>query len=134
MTLSAVEQTLLAEAHQQRQRAHAPWSCFSVGAAVATTDRQVFGGCNVENVSFGLSMCAERVAIFKAVSSGADQFSRLLILASPLAPPCGACRQVMSAFLPETAEVISIDADRPDQIRRWTMGELLPDQFRLKRD
>jgi len=80
-----------------RLRAHAPFSKFLVGAAIEAADGRVFGGCNVENSSYGLTMCAERVAVFRAVVEGAKRFTRLAVAADTerLTPPCGACRQVL---------------------------------------
>ncbi len=83
-----------------RQNAHAPYSHFSVGAAVENLDGRVFGGCNVENLSYGLTLCAERVAIHQAIAQGANQLVRIVVVADTTTPisPCGACRQVMAEF------------------------------------
>ncbi len=91
--MDALRQTAL----DARARAHAPFSHFLVGAAVETVDGRIFGGCNVENSSYGLTMCAERTAIFRAVSEGAKRFTRIAVVADTekLTPPCGACRQVL---------------------------------------
>jgi len=80
-----------------RNRAHAPFSHFLVGAAIESADGRIFGGCNVENSSYGLTMCAERTAIFRAVAEGAKRFTRIAVVADTekLTPPCGACRQVL---------------------------------------
>jgi len=85
------------EALQARERAHAPFSNFLVGAAIEAQGGLLFGGCNVENSSYGLTMCAERTAIFRAVAAGAKRFTRIAIVADTesLTPPCGACRQVL---------------------------------------
>jgi len=85
------------EALKARDRAHAPFSNFHVGAAIEAPGDLVFGGCNVENSSYGLTMCAERTAIFRAVAEGAKRFTRIAIVADTetLTPPCGACRQVL---------------------------------------
>ncbi len=123
--------SLYEKACEQRTLAYAPHSNFQVGAGVETVDGQVFTGCNVENDSFGLSMCAERLAIFKAVSAGCKQFRRIVIVASPIAAPCGACRQVMSQFFADDAEIIAVDAGDDAKKLQWTMRELLPDRFRL---
>lgn len=82
---------------EARQRAHAPFSEFLVGAAIQAQDGRIFGGCNIENSSYGLTMCAERTAIFRAVAEGAKRFTRIAIVADTekLTPPCGACRQVL---------------------------------------
>jgi cytidine deaminase len=83
-----------------RQNAHAPFSHFRVGAAIEDTDGRIYTGCNVENATYGLSICAERVAVFKAISEGARQFKRVVVAADTdtLTPPCGACRQILWEF------------------------------------
>ena len=94
---------LIAEAEQARAHAHAPYSRFSVGAALLTRDGRVIRGCNVENASFGLSICAERNAVWKAVSQGDRDFVAVAVTAGPDggASPCGACRQVLQEFAPD---------------------------------
>jgi len=95
------EKDLLIEAAKQaRENAHAPYSNFRVGAAVRSTSGRIFGGCNVENATYGLTMCAERVAIFKAVSEGERGFSAIAVVTDTevLTPPCGACRQLIWEF------------------------------------
>jgi cytidine deaminase len=93
---------LLVHATRARRAAHAPYSRFEVGAALLAEDGRIFTGCNVENASYGLSECAERVALFKAVSEGARAFTALAV-AGPRAgvTPCGACRQVLAEFAPD---------------------------------
>lgn len=93
MELDALKEAAL----QARLRAHAPFSNFLVGAALEAQDGRIFGGCNVENSSYGLTMCAERTAIFRAVAEGAKRFTRIAVVADTekLTPPCGACRQVL---------------------------------------
>jgi cytidine deaminase len=83
-----------------RDNAHAPFSKFKVGAAVQDASGRIFTGCNVENATYGLTVCAERVAIFKAVSEGARKFTRVAVVADTdtLTPPCGACRQILWEF------------------------------------
>jgi cytidine deaminase len=92
--------TLIDTALQARTNAHAPYSHFQVGAALEAADGRVFTGCNVENATYGLSVCAERVAVFKAISEGARKFQRIAISADTdvLTPPCGACRQILWEF------------------------------------
>jgi cytidine deaminase len=95
------EKDLLSEAAKQaRENAHAPYSNFRVGAALRSTSGRIFGGCNVENATYGLTMCAERVAIFKAVSEGERGFSAIAVVTDTevLTPPCGACRQLIWEF------------------------------------
>jgi cytidine deaminase len=92
--------TLIETARKVRLNAHAPYSHFLVGAALEASDGRVFTGCNIENATYGLSVCAERVAIFKAISEGAGKFERVAVAADTdvLTPPCGACRQLLWEF------------------------------------
>ena len=92
--------TLIESALAARTKAHAPYSQFQVGAALESTDGRVFTGCNVENATYGLTVCAERVAVFKAISEGARTFQRIAVAADTdvLTPPCGACRQILWEF------------------------------------
>ena len=118
---------LIEAARRTQQQAYAPYSRYRVGAAVEGEDGSVFVGCNVENASYGLVMCAERVAIGAAVAGGVRQFRRVVIVSDsePPAPPCGACRQVIFEFAPD-AEVLAVG---PRSSHRWTMRDLLPAAF-----
>jgi cytidine deaminase len=119
---------LLAAAAIAREHAYAPFSQFRVGAALEADDGTIVLGCNVESASYGLTMCAERVAIFKGVSEGHRRFKRVAIVTdtnSPT-PPCGACRQLLWEFAPE-AEVII--ANLNGNVVRSTVRELLPHAF-----
>jgi cytidine deaminase len=120
---------LIELARQVRERAHAPFSKFKVGAVVECRDGSVFTGCNVENSSYGLSLCAERVAIFKAISEGAHDFVRIAVIADTHEPvrPCGACRQVISDLFDSEAEIIM--ANLRGQVETKTVRELLPAPF-----
>jgi len=91
---------LIAAARKVRERAHAPFSRFKVGAAIEDDQGRIYTGCNVENATYGLTMCAERVAIFKAISEGASKMTRVVVVADTerLTPPCGACRQILWEF------------------------------------
>ena len=111
------------------EHAYVPYSHFPVGAAVLTKEGQYFQGCNVENASFGLTNCAERTAIFKAVSEGHTQFAEIAIFGKTEQPisPCGACRQVMVEFFEQDAKVILIAKD--GQTVETTVGDLLPYSF-----
>ena len=97
---STNEGALLNKARVARQNAHAPFSKFAVGAALETEDGKIFTGCNIENVTLGLTMCAERVALFKAISEGSKRFTRIAIVTDGEVPtpPCGACRQLLWEF------------------------------------
>ena len=119
---------LIAAAAAARLKAFAPYSKFLVGAALEAADGTVFTGCNVESASYGLTMCAERVAIFKGVSEGHLRFKRVAIVtdAESPTPPCGACRQLLWEFAPD-AEVIC--ANLAGRVVRFTMPELLPSAF-----
>lgn len=112
-------------ARKARQSAFAPYSHFQVGAALESKSGKVFSGCNVENISYGLTICAERTAVFSAIASGVRSFRRIVILADSHEPvtPCGACRQVLSEFC-EDMEVISVNLK--GQEFRATLSELLP--------
>ncbi len=118
-------------AMKQRESAYAPYSSFAVGAALECLDGGVFCGCNVENTVFGLSICAERVAMFRAIASGMREFSALVVVASPLASPCGSCRQVLSEFFDDQVTIAAFEAGKPEHSTVWTMSELLPDPFRF---
>ncbi len=118
---------LIEAARAAQQHAHCPYSHYRVGAALETTDGTVFVGSNVENASFGLTICAERSAVFTAVSAGARSFRRIVVAtdSEPPGPPCGACRQVLAEFGME----LEVESVGPTQTRRWTLQELFPDAF-----
>ncbi len=122
------EKGLIRRAVEARERAYAPYSKFAVGAALLAADGRIFTGCNVENASYGLTMCAERVALFKAISEGAREFTAIAIVcgASPCSP-CGACRQVLFEFAPDLL-VIMADADGK-RTKRARLRELFPEGF-----
>lgn len=103
---------LVQAACEARERAHAPFSGFRVGAAIEDEAGRIFTGCNIENVSYGLTMCAERVAVFKAISEGAATLKRIAVFAdtNTLTPPCGACRQILWEFCGD-AELILANLD-----------------------
>ena len=112
-----------------REQAHAPYSKFQVGAALQTSDGTTITGANIESASYGLSCCAERVAIFKALTEKHDNFSALAIASPGGVAPCGACRQILTEFAPE-ATLILIDSDNPNATAKETdIKTLLPDAF-----
>jgi len=122
---------LRAEARRAMEAAYAPYSGFRVGAAIQTADGRIHAGCNVENASFSVTMCAERVAIGAAVAAGDRSFRRVFICSTSVepVPPCGVCRQALSEFGPDL-EVISEGSG--GLARTWKLRQLLPDQFRLE--
>src|ERR1700754_3730242 len=113
---SRAEQQLIQAAAGVAQHAHAPYSGFQVGAAVLTASGEIFGGCNVENASYGLTICAERSAVCAAVAAGHKEMAAVAVVASGGASPCGACRQVLSEFGP-AMEIVLADADQPERVR-----------------
>jgi cytidine deaminase len=124
-------QELIETAVAMRDRAYARYSNFRVGAAVLTKSGRIFGGCNVENASYGLTLCAERVALVSAVAAGETEFAAIAVATSGGASPCGACRQFAAEFRGDLP-VLIVDADRPGQIRETNLAELLPEQFHLE--
>jgi cytidine deaminase len=117
---------LIGLAREARQRAYAPYSRFAVGAALLGRSGRVYTACNVENVSYGLSICAERAAVFKAVSEGEQKFEALAVVTSVGGSPCGACRQVLAEFNYNMTVYV---ADTEGQYRAFTVEELLPEAF-----
>lgn len=125
-------QPLVEAARAVRERAHAPYSEFRVGAALVTSSGEVFTGANVENASLGLTLCAERSAMAAAVSAGHREFSRIVIVTQrdEAIQPCGACRQFLAEFAPDL-EIVAVGESGATDTRR--LSELLPGQFRLDR-
>ena len=117
---------LIAKAMEAREKAHAPYSQFAVGAALLAKSGRVYTGCNVENASYGLSICAERTAVFKAVSEGERDFEAIAVVTDKGVTPCGACRQVLLEF-GEDIQVIA--ADDAGGYRVFGLQELLPEAF-----
>jgi len=122
-----MDDPLVALAWSARLHAHCPYSRFAVGAAIEAEDGRVFTGCNVENASYGLTVCAERAAVLAAVGAGVRRFRRLVVVAEvdPPVSPCGACRQVLREFGPD----LMVDGVGLVGSRRWRLRELLPDAF-----
>lgn len=123
---------LIDEAVDARNKAYTPYSKFKVGAAVLTKNNMVFQGCNIENASYGLTNCAERTAIFKAVSEGKNEFEAIAIVGETDGPisPCGACRQVIAEFCDENTKIIL--ANLKGDYVETTITELLPGFFSSK--
>ena len=126
----STQQQLIDGALHGRAKAHAPYSQFHVGAAVLSASGEIFTGCNVENASYGLTMCAERVAVGAAVAAGYKQIAAIAVATAGGHSPCGACRQVLSEFGP-AMEILLIDADDPAKVRTTSLDKLLPEQFSL---
>jgi cytidine deaminase len=121
-------QTLILAALQAGERAYAPYSSFPVGAALLTHSGQVFSGCNVENVSFGLTICAERVAACSAVAAGRRNFLALVVATPGGCTPCGACRQFLAEFSAELP-IWLVDSHQPERVLETNLKELLPGRF-----
>ncbi len=135
---------LIEEAEKARNMAYAPYSKYLVGAALVVPSGKIYTGCNVENASYGLTNCAERTAVYKAVSEGQRHIDAIAIVGGPLiteetegafkpsgeyAFPCGACRQVLSEFLPESGDIYIIVANGVDDYKVFTLSELIPYTF-----
>ena len=121
---------LIERAKKARENAYAPYSKFKVGAAILTEDGEIYTGVNVENASFGLTVCAERVALFKAVSDGKRSFKAIAVVTDteePV-PPCGACRQVLSEF----GDMEVIMANLKGDVKIARLRDLLPDSFKFE--
>ncbi len=131
---------LVKKAIEMTNRSYAPYSHFHVGAALLAKDGSVWTGCNIENAAYGPSNCAERTAVFKAVSEGVLEFEAIAIAGGPedqngkpviqdFCPPCGVCRQVLSEFCKRDFKIILVNAKGEQKI--FTLGELLPQSFSL---
>ncbi len=126
---SVIEHEALVEAARQaRENAHAPYSNFRVGAALRATSGRIFGGCNVENATYGLTVCAERVAIFKAMSEGERGFDAIAVVTDTdtLTPPCGACRQLIWEFCGDVPVIL---ANLKGKTETLQMRDLFPKPF-----
>ena len=130
-SMAAIRTKLIEAAKAAQKNSYSPYSRYPVGAAVLAESGRIYTGCNVENASFGLAICAERVAIFKAVSHGEKRISALCVAAKS-AKPCGACRQVIIEFAPKDAEMIYVDwqpLEKKQKITFTKAGKLLPQAF-----
>ncbi len=127
------EKTLCRAAIDAMQQAYAPYSHCTVGAALLTADGRVYTGCNIENAAYPATVCAERVALFKAVSEGEQHFAALAVAGGRhgrlqgVYPPCGVCRQVLAEFCPPELPVLTVTGG--ESFERHTLGELLPLAF-----
>lgn len=121
---------LVAAALAARERSYSPYSKFAVGAALLTSAGEVFAGCNVENCSYGLTICAERTAACTAVAAGRREFTALALALSGGGTPCGACRQFLAEFSPNLPIYI-VDADAPGKVLETSLDVLLPGRFEL---
>lgn len=122
-------ENLLRKAKEIRNKAYTPYSKFPVGAALITKSGKIYQGCNIENAAYPVSCCAERVAIFKAISDGAFDFDEMAVVADTKrpVPPCGSCRQVMSEFFEKGTRIHTSNLN--DDINTMTMEEMLPFSF-----
>lgn len=123
---------LVEKAIEARSKAYVPYSEFQVGAAIITGNDQVYLGCNIENASFGLTNCAERTAIFKAVSDGQKEIKAIAVVGDTEGPisPCGACRQVIAEFATEDTKIYL--ANLNGVVKETTISEILPGYFTSK--
>ena len=127
------DKELCSLAIQAMERSYSPYSGYRVGAALLTADGSVYTGCNIENASYTPTVCAERTAIFKAVSEGVRHFAAIAVVGgkdgviSGAFPPCGVCRQVMAEFCPPDFPILVVTGE--DTFTRYTLGDLLPNGF-----
>jgi cytidine deaminase len=131
-SMSMTDKELIKIATEARKKAYAPYSKFKVGAALLCSDGRVFTGCNVENATYGATCCAERTAIFKAVSEGAREFLKIAVVtgSSHIDSPCGICRQVLFEFTPDLRVIM---ANTKGKSAGYTIKKLLPAAFSLKK-
>ena len=129
-----MDQELILKALKARENAYVPYSKFAVGAAVRTKSGEIFDGCNIENISYSATVCAERTAIFSAVSKGNRQFTRIAVAGGDegkepgdFCAPCGVCLQVMSEFCGPDFEILLVKSEKG--VKRYTLKDLLPVVF-----
>jgi cytidine deaminase len=128
-----IKQKLIDAALSARSHAYAPYSKFQVGAAVLTEDGTITTGANVENASYSLTICAERVAAAAAIAAGHQKIQTVAIASPGAAAPCGACRQFLTEFGKEI-DILLIDTDNPKNIKEIALNDLLPQQFNLQKE
>ncbi len=131
IAVSDGERPVVAAALAARERAYCRYSNYAVGAALQAADGQLFLGCNVENASFGLTNCAERVAMQAAILHGAREFTLLAVVAAGNVTPCGACRQVLAEFCGDL-RILLVAPDRPHEAMETSLAKLLPGRFELE--
>ncbi|HVP35487.1 MAG TPA: cytidine deaminase [Terriglobales bacterium] len=126
------DQKLILEAKKARENSHAPYSNFKVGAALLAKSGKVYSGANLENSSFGQTVCAERLALYKAVSAGDKVFKKIAIVASGTKPvtPCGICRQALFEFAPDLEVICS---NLQGKVKKYTLKQLLPFPFKYEK-
>lgn len=129
--MEVTDEKLIAAATEARERAYAPYSNFMVGAAVATEEGDIYIGCNVESASYGLTVCGERVAIWKGISRGEKRFNKIAVVVDTdeLTPPCGVCRQIIWEFCGDVPVIL---ANLEGKTKTLRMSELLPYAFDSK--
>ena len=136
----AIISKLIEAAIEAKSNSYSPYSKFAVGAAILCKDGNIYRGCNIENGAYPTSICAERVALFKAVSEGARKFEAIAVVGGPegadgkaeikdFCPPCGVCRQVLSEFCDRNFKIILANGKGEQKV--FTLGELLPESFSL---
>lgn len=130
MLTNELREKLIESAREARRWAYAPYSGYPVGAALLTASGRIYDGVNVENASYPNTICAERVAVFKAVSEGEREFVAIAVVTSNAGAPCGACRQVLSEFGLDT--IVLIADDQRNVVAETTVGELLPRAFGME--
>jgi len=133
--MSQIEEKLYREAKMALPEAYAPYSNYRVAAAIMAEDGRIFTGVNVENASYGLTICAERVALFSAAAAGCRSFTHLVVVSDDnenLPLPCGACRQVLMEFSPEMKIIVAGNDDHGERLF-LTLAELLPFSFEIKK-
>ena len=130
MVAIEVREAVIRAAIDVRQRAYAKFSRFQVGAALLASNNDIYIGCNVENSSYGLTICAERVAMFNAVAAGQRQFQLLAVATTGGGSPCGACRQVLAEFAPNLP-ILLVDVDDSAKTVEVNLRDLLPRAFTL---
>jgi len=137
MLTKELEQTLMSTAIEYRKRSYSPYSGFQVGAALLSADGEIFGGCNIENAAFSPTNCAERTALFKAVSEGKREFTAIAIVGGKadgeleFCSPCGVCRQALVEFC-NPKEFIVFLGTGPEEYKGYLLDELLPYSFTPK--